>query len=54
MKTSFSKFTKIKKLTTVKEIKDIDFTCKVVHTGRVLSAIDVNNNRSSKYRYLSF
>lgn len=55
MKTAFSKFNKIKKVaTTVKDIKDIDFTCKVVHTGRVLSATDVDNNRSSKYSYLAF
>lgn len=51
MKTPFSKFNKAKK---VARIKDIDFTCKVVHSGRVLSTTDVDNNRSSKYTYLAF
>lgn len=54
MKTPFSKFAKLKKATTIKDIKDINFTCKVVHTGRVLTTTDVNNNRSSKYNYLAF
>ena len=37
-----------------KEIKDIDFTCSVVHIGHVLTLNDINKNRSSKYTYLSF
>lgn len=55
MKTSFSKFSQIKKTASkAKDVKDINFTCKVVHTGRVLSVTDVNENRSSKYNYLAF
>ena len=37
-----------------KDIKNIDFTCNVVHVGRVLTISDINKNRSSKYNYLSF
>lgn len=37
-----------------KDIKNIDFTCNVVHVGRVLTTSDINKNRSSKYSYLSF
>lgn len=37
-----------------KDIKNIDFTCNVVHVGHVLTISDINKNRSSKYSYLSF
>lgn len=39
---------------TCKDIKNIDFTCNVVHIGHVLTVSDINKNRSSKYSYLSF
>ncbi len=39
---------------TGKDIKNIDFTCNVVHIGHVLTVSDINKNRSSKYNYLSF
>lgn len=58
MKMKFSKFSKKattqKKINSSKEIKDIDFTCSVVHIGHVLTLNDINKNRSSKYTYLSF
>ncbi len=52
----FSKKAKIKTSidTTGKDIKNIDFTCNVVHVGHVLTISDINKNRSSKYIYLSF
>lgn len=51
----FSKKTKAKTSTnTGKDIKNIDFTCNVVHVGHVLTISDINKNRSSKYSYLSF
>jgi len=37
-----------------KDIKNINFTCNVVHVGHVLTINDINKNRSSKYNYLSF
>jgi hypothetical protein len=36
-----------------KDIRDIDFTCNVVHVGHLLTESDINKNRSSKYSYLS-
>ncbi len=52
----FSKKTKIQTSSNVsgKDIKNIDFTCNVVHIGQVLTLSDINKNRSSKYNYLSF
>ena len=53
----FSKKTKgqTKINTTVgKEVKDISYTCSIVHVGQVLTTSDINKNRSSKYSYLSF
>ncbi len=53
-----SKFSKKKKTqtsaSTGKDIKNINFTCSVVHVGHVLTINDINENRSSKYNYLSF
>lgn len=57
MKINFSKFSKPTKSSgknSSKDIKDIDYTCSVVHIGRVLTINDINNNRSSKYTYLTF
>lgn len=52
----FSKKTKIQSSANGagKDIKNIDFTCNVVHVGHVLTISDINKNRSSKYNYLSF
>jgi hypothetical protein len=52
----FSKKTKAQPSTNIagKDIKNIDFTCNVVHVGHVLTISDINKNRSSKYNYLSF
>lgn len=54
-----SKFSKKTKVQTNincvgKDIKNIEFTCNVVHVGHVLTISDINKNRSSKYNYLSF
>lgn len=58
MKINFSKFSKSTKASSAKnlskDIKDINYTCSVVHVGRVLTINDINNNRSSKYTYLNF
>lgn len=36
------------------KINNIDISCTVVHTGRVLTKIEIDQNRSSKYSYLKF
>lgn len=38
----------------ISKIENLDFTCTMVHTGRILTPTEVNNNRSSKYTYLTF
>lgn len=57
MKIKFSKFSKTPKSiknNSSKDVTDIDFTCSIVHIGHVLTINEINNNRSSKYNYLSF
>lgn len=55
MKAKISKFSKKKnnKLSS-DSINNIDVACNVVHIGKVLTLNDINNNRSSKYSFLSF
>lgn len=55
MKAKISKFSKKKnnKLS-LDSINNIDVACNVVHIGKVLTLNDINNNRSSKYSFLSF
>ncbi|MCU0351753.1 MAG: hypothetical protein MUF43_13150 [Flavobacterium sp.] len=50
------KIQKSKKAKTVvnRPINDIDVPLKMIHTGRIVTADDVNKNRSSKYSYLVF
>lgn len=52
----FSRKTKKVKASTntTKDIKNIEFTCNVIHVGQVLTISEINKNRSSKYNYLSF
>jgi hypothetical protein len=55
MKTKISKFSKKKTNKLVlNNVTDITVACSVVHTGKVLTLQDINNNRSSKYTFLSF
>lgn len=60
MKINFSKFSKLSKnsknsnINSSKDTNDIDFTGTIIHVGRVLTINDINKNRSSKYKYLSF
>ena len=55
MKSKLLKFSKKKttKLSTDKAI-NINVQCSIVHTGKVLSISEIENNRSSKYLFLSF
>jgi hypothetical protein len=55
MKTKISKFSK-KKTTKISSnnINNINVACNIVHTGKVLTIQDINNNRSSKYSFLTF
>jgi len=61
MKLKFSKISSVtysalknKNTSIITSVNDINVVAKMVHTGRVLSAEDVNRNRSSKYNYLAF
>lgn len=55
MKLSVFKFNlKSKKKNKINNVNDIVYTCKVVHTGEVLNADFILQNRSSKYSFLTF